>query len=125
MWRWSVLILAFAPALAHSQAEILQHDLFARPALQRLKHDADKSADKAAGPAVSEPGWNPELRAVMLAGPNSMVNVDGAIVRIGDEMRGHRLVEVHDGMAVFTKSGKRRTVVMRGGQAEESGQERP
>jgi len=107
-------VLACAPGLARSQADRPQHDLFARPApaaLDRFKHDADKPAE----PAVREARWNPELRAVMAAGPDSMVNVDGAIVRVGEEIRGYRLVEVRDGEAVFMKGGRQHSVAMRGG----------
>lgn len=110
--RAVVSVLCCAPGLAFPQAERPQHDLFARPAqaaMHRLKHQAD------AGPAVREVPWTPQLRAVMVAGPDSMVNVDGAMVRIGEELRGYRLVEVRDGEAVFAKGGKRFTVAMRGG----------
>ncbi len=112
--RALVSVLACAPELACSGAERPQHDLFARPAaaaMHRPRHEPDKSAEA----AVVEPQWNPGLRAVMVAGPDSMVNVDGSMVRIGEEIRGYRLVEVRDGEAVFVKGGKRLTVDMRGG----------
>ena len=115
--RAVVSVLCCAPGLACSQAERPRHDLFAKPAqaaMQRIKHDGDKSAEAAA----AEVRWNPELRAVMLAGADSMVNVDGAMVRIGEEIRGYRLIEVRDGEAVFVNGGKRLGVAMRGGASD-------
>ncbi len=118
--RALVSVLACAPELACSQAERPQHDLFARPApaaMHRLRREPDKSAEA----AVAEPRWNPGLRAVMVAGRDSMVNVDGSMVRVGEEIRGYRLIEVRDGEAVFVKGGKRHTVDMRGGAPEPDG----
>ncbi len=111
--RAALAVLACAAGPVGAQAETPRHDLFARPApaaMHRLKHEPGKSE-----PAVREEQWNPQLRAVMAAGPDSMVNVDGAMVRIGEEIRGYRLVEVRDGEAVFAKGGKRLAVAMRGG----------
>ncbi len=108
-------LLACAPGLAHAQADTpLKHDPFARPtqaALQQLK----PQPQNAGAISAQESAWNPELKAVMLAGAKSMVNVDGQMVGIGEEIHGHKLLEVRDGEAVFITGGKRRTVAMRGG----------
>jgi len=108
-------LLACAPGLAHPQADApLKHDPFVRPAqvaLQRLK----PQPQNAGAIAAQETAWNPELKAVMLAGAKSMVDVDGQMVGIGEEIHGHKLLEVRDGEAVFIIGGKRRTVAMRGG----------
>ena len=116
-------LLACMPGLAHPQADTLKHDPFARPALaalQRLK----PQAQSAAAISAQEPVWNPELKAVMLAGAKSMVDVDGQMVGIGEEIHGHKLLEVRDGEAVFIKDGKRRIVAMRGG-AQQTGRGTP
>lgn len=107
----AVMLLACAPAPAYSQAATLRHDPFVRPAAaqQRLAQDANKSGSVPA----REERWNPELRAVMLAGASSMANVDGTVLRIGEEINGYRLVEVHDGEALFSKGAERLTVSMR------------
>jgi hypothetical protein len=50
----------------------------------------------------------------MLAGPKSVVSIDGRIVRIGDEIDGHRLIEVHEQTAVFVRNRKKVTLTLRG-----------
>ena len=97
-------VLAGFPKSSFSQGEKLQHDPFARPALAGLQH-------------ASRPGRNGEptaastrrlkLQAVMVAGPKSIANVDGTMVRIGDQIYGYRLVEVHERGAVFEKNKAR------------------
>ncbi len=49
--------------------------------------------------------WKPELRATMIAGNNSMANVDGAIIKVGEEIQGYTLLEVRMGAAIFIKDG--------------------
>ena len=107
-------VLVSLPGLAQAQADGLKHDPFVRPML------APRPASAAAGPAntvnapVPEPVWKPELRAIMMAGPKSIVNVEGTLVRIGEEIDGYRLVEVHEETAVFVNNGKRVTLSRRG-----------
>lgn len=84
--------------------ELLHHDPFARP---QLGVHAPGSTDTAV--AVSDPGaqWNPLLTAVMLDGNNSLVSLDGEIIRMGDKKDGYRLIQVREHEAVFKKDGKR------------------
>jgi hypothetical protein len=49
----------------------------------------------------------------MVAGPKSAVSIDGTIVRIGEVINGHRLVEVHEQTATFVKNRKRVTLSLR------------
>ena len=84
------------PAFA---GDSLKHDPFARPLL---------SVPLSSGIAAEEEmPWNPQLTAVMAAGKNSLVNLDGVILKIGEEQDGYRLVEVRDREAVFRKGNKR------------------
>ena len=48
-----------------------------------------------------------QLFATLRAGKNSMVNVQGRIVRLGEEIEGYKLLEVNDHSAVFAKSEHR------------------
>lgn len=93
-------------ALAGAQAQGLRHDLFARPALATLQSLRPAPGGNAA-PAKAEPVWNPALRAVVAAGRESMANVDGVIVRIGEEIDGYRLTAVGEREVVFVKKNKR------------------
>jgi len=107
-------VLAGAPELAFAEEAKLQHDPFARPALASLQRGSrgGPASDGKAAPA--EPRRRLNLQAVMMAGPNSIANVDGMIVRIGDQVYGYRLVAVHERHAVFEKNSKRFTLFIRG-----------
>lgn len=87
------------PAFA---GDSLKHDPFARPLLS-----APPSNTAAGTVAEEEMPWNPQLIAVMVAGNNSLVNLDGIILKIGEEQDGYRLVQVRDHEAVFKKGNKR------------------
>ena len=102
------------PGLVPAQADGLKHDPFARPVLApRPAPAAPVPGDSVRAP-VPEPVWKPELRAVMVAGPKSIVNVAGVLVRIGEQIDGYRLVEVHEETAVFVNNKKRVTLSLRG-----------
>ena len=105
---WIVAILAVpAPALG---ADSLRHDLFARPLLASLTPKASDGVTGTEAPTT----WSPRLTAVMVAGPNSMVTVDGTVVRIGEQVDGHTLLHVRDSAAVFIKNQQRIIVTMTG-----------
>lgn len=102
-------LAALAPA-AMGQGRALQHDPFARPALGAIPANAGAGAPSRraqAAPAVA-PKLN--LQAVLVAGPHSIANVDGVMVRVGDAIQGYRLVEVQHRSAVFEKNGARFTL---------------
>ena len=56
--------------------------------------------------------WERELRATSVSAVRSMINVDGVILLLGEELDGFRLVEVRERAAVFEKDGTRRTLSM-------------
>jgi len=85
----------------------LRHDPFARPLLTAT---VPKSVTAQGTVAVDIPPWNPNLIAVMVAGDHSLVNLEGTIVAIGQELDGYRLVQVRDREAIFTR-GKQRVVL--------------
>ena len=99
----AVAVLGCAAGVAHAQVDGPTHDPFVRPAASMRRPER---GGETVQPGAEEP-WKPTLRAVMLAGAASMVDVDGTVVRIGEEIGGYRLVEVHEEEAVFEKSGKR------------------
>jgi len=99
-------VLAGFPKSSFSQGEKLQHDPFARPALAGLQH-ASKPGPGRNGEPTAASTRRLKLQAVMVAGPKSIANVDGTMVRIGDQIYGYRLVEVHERGAVFEKNKAR------------------
>lgn len=109
--------LACMPGSGWAQADALKNDPFARPAfLKAAPLSAAQQRDNAGmgKGALPEPVWKPELEAVIVAGLKSAVSIDGTIVRMGEEINGHRLVEVHERTAVFVKDRKRVTLSLRG-----------
>ena len=51
-----------------------------------------------------------DLQATMIGTANKLANVDGRILKPGDEIQGHVLVAVHERYAVFRRNGKNTTV---------------
>ena len=108
-WLGALLAIA-SPRLALAEGRTLQHDPFARPP---LTIQAAAPAARPAGPAV-EPKRALKLQAVLVAGPASMANVDGVMVRVGDTVQGYRLLAVHERGAVFEKNKTQITIPLSG-----------
>jgi hypothetical protein len=108
-----IAALALAAALVGlasgvlAQGRPLQHDPFARPMLGAMPANASAATASRRAPAL-RPKLN--LQAVLVAGPNSIANVDGVMLRVGDAIQGYRLVEVEHRSAVFEKNGDRFTL---------------
>ena len=83
---------------------VLHHDPFARPVLKML-------GTQSSGSRSANGQWSPQLIAVMVAGKQSLVNLDGTLLKIGDVYQGHRLVKVKDQQAIFRKG--RRYIVLK------------
>ena len=86
------MLLAASAGLAHG-APPLANNPFERPGLVEL-----------APAAVALPPL--ELRAVLSAGDDSLADVGGQIVRVGDEVSGYRLVGVSEEGALFERDGR-------------------
>lgn len=110
----ATLSTAFAAAAASpwaiGQARTLQHDPFARPAFSALPTSGTDGAPARQAQAVRDGNPKLKLHAVLLAGPDSMANVDGVLVRVGESVQGYRLVSVHDRSAVFEKNNAKFTL---------------
>lgn len=103
----ALALIVVSEVWADNGEPILHFDPFKRPAL------LSKPAAPAKNPNQDtvEP-WSPVLRATMLAGDYSMVNLNGAIISLGEEIDGYRLVKVGEQTAVFAKNGKRHVLNM-------------
>jgi hypothetical protein len=95
----STLTPAIAEA-AEPQVELLRNP-FARPATADLVADAVSVDD------VLPREGNTKLRAVLVAGPKSIVDFGGVILQIGDSRNGYRLLEVGEGTATFNRKGEK------------------
>jgi len=103
----ATLVMTIGTCTAVWSAPPLRHDPFARPLLTAA---APKSSASQGNVSVDSAPWSPNLIAVMVAGSHSLVNLEGTIVAIGQEMDGYRLVQVRDREATFTR-GKQRVVL--------------
>lgn len=99
------VLIAQLGALGLAQAEEeapapLRFDPFVRP-------DPERLAQGSVGAARPGQAWSPVLRATLVAGDDSLANLGGTILKLGEETHGYRLVEVRDREAVFEKGGSR------------------
>ena len=54
-----------------------------------------------------------ELTATLVGAKYKLANVAGRIIRLGEEVGGYRLIEVHEDHAVFSRAGNRTTVYVK------------
>jgi hypothetical protein len=91
----------------YPQALRALHDPFRKPAIPQ---------QSVAGPEISKPSaqqaWIPKLTATLRAGRNSMANVDGKIIKLGETLNGYRLVKVDERSAVFVKNKQRKKLTI-------------
>jgi hypothetical protein len=96
------------PALGQGRA--LQHDPFVRPAVGLVPGDASSAATPGRAKAAPEGRPRLNLQAVLVAGSQSIANVDGVMVRVGESINGYRLLEVQHRSALFEKNGAKFTL---------------
>jgi hypothetical protein len=92
-------ILTAAPALA--DGERLAHNPFSRPPSSVVVSSNPENPGRNRAPEQAV-----DLRATMVVGERGLANVDGRILRPGDEVDGYRLERVYEDRAVFSRSGK-------------------
>lgn len=114
------LVVALTACLAGAtvaQPERLRHDPFARPVLTAAPLPAPAAPPAAEAQAAAEeaqPAWEPELKAVVLAGRNSVAYLDGIVMKLGDSIKGYILVAVREGEVVLQNRHSRLTVSIGG-----------
>jgi hypothetical protein len=106
--RVSTLAVAFI-AVGAPATEVLRHDLFARPLLTSLARTNRSGATSA---TELQAAWSPKLTAVVVAGADSVANIDGTIIRVGETIDGYRLLRVQEGAAVFTRNDQQVVLTM-------------
>jgi len=80
----------------------VQHDPFQKPVIQEKKDTGQQATDK---PEEQKPAA-PKLIATLRAGRDSMANVNGKIIKLGQTINGYTLVRVEARKAVFIKNRK-------------------
>lgn len=101
---------ASAATAASPPSGALRRDLFARPAAAAPQPGARIAAEgrgiTVPPPAPVDAPWAPQLTTVVVAKEGAMAVVNGAVLRLGDMLDGHRLVRVGEREAEFSKDGK-------------------
>ena len=105
---FSVMIVIFALLLysvavqAANMAPKLHSDPFEQPDLL-LQQSPELEADI----LPESRSWQPVLKATMRSTKGAMVNIDGDIIAIGEEINGFLLLEVQERSAIFGKNGEK------------------
>lgn len=107
-----ILVLVAVIVAAPAGAAELRHDVFERPNAEVLK-PTGAAPVKTLPPPPPPVEWKPELRAIIAGAGGGMVNVEGRILQIGQEIDGYRLAEVHDRQASFVKGRTRYTLYLK------------
>lgn len=121
-----IVLYAFATcAEAADLAPQLKRNPFQAPAPKRESAKTElpatavaRVARAAAAPTYtppSAPDW--KLRAVLYAGDQSMINVNGEMISVGEELEGYRLLQIQEREAEFVKQGVKFVVTMDEGKA--------
>lgn len=104
LWLLCAYCCCFSVAGADTpQTKRVTHDPFQRPAIPEASvvNEADLTQ------ALAPPIWAPKLIMTLRAGPNSMANVDGKIIKLGETYHDYKLIEVDERTAVFIKNKQR------------------
>lgn len=99
-WLISACLCAFSvEGEEYSHANRVRHDPFQRPVIPQQS----AAATEVIKPSAQQ-SWAPKLTATLRAGHNSMANVNGNIIKLGETIDGYRLMEVDERSAVFAKN---------------------
>lgn len=90
-----------------AEVETLHHDPFRHPLLHRTISAAKKSKN----PHVA--GRKLQLRATLVADKQSLANINGKIVSLGNRIEGFRLVKIQQGKVMLLKNGRQLTLTIK------------
>ena len=111
-----VAFLATPGAIA-DEPPALAHNPFARPPSERLAVARGPTA------ATDDVVTEIDLRATMASDSSALANVNGRVIRPGDEVDGYLLLEVLEDRAVFQRGDKRLTVYVKPDLVEDDDQD--
>lgn len=98
----ALALLPAAPLLADSleSPPVLQHNPFSRPPSEVLRSSPVENG-RAVGTTLM-----PQVHATMIGSTNRLANIDGRILKRGDEVQGYLLVAIHEQYAVLRRNGE-------------------
>ena len=100
----ALIMLVPAQVGADDAVPVLVHNPFNQPGLI-LQHGVETTNG-------ALPEWSGVLHAVLVSGSNSLANIEGDLLAIGDLYQGFRLIGVEEDAAIFSKGGQRFVVRM-------------
>jgi hypothetical protein len=86
---------------------MLKRDPFDHPVLFVKRPKSKTNSKSVVGRAVEL-----KLRATLVAGKSSMANVNGVLLKLGETIKGYRLLLVREREAVLEKKGKKVVIIM-------------
>ena len=101
--KYSLFIILFIPLIVNAEEEkiSLTKNPFVKPIMMFEK--SQKRNEQKQNANISLSGSN--LKATLSAGEDSIANIDGELIFVGDEYRGYKLVSVGEGVVKFMKNG--------------------
>ena len=100
-------LLAATTIARAAEPPSLAHNPFSRPPSERTVPDTRSPRSEDDGPVGLV------LTATMVAGNDRLANIDGRVMRPGDEIEGYELLQVFEDRAVFDKNGRQLTVYVK------------
>jgi hypothetical protein len=98
-------ILAGLASLSRAEEtrHVLQTNPFERPAIEEKQETVAMNISQAPARAL-------KLRATMVAGADSLANIGGMIIGIGQEIDGYQLLSVREREVILGKNGSTKTL---------------
>lgn len=97
-------VFVICDVVVASQPHKLEYDPFSYLEVPKVKPTRNAST---AVLEVKNHAWHPELRATIVAGAMSLANINGTVLRIGEELDGFTLTKVGNKTATFEKNQSR------------------
>lgn len=101
--RTCLLLAGLLTSMAGNATDVetlaLQINPFLRPALETVRTESTKNIEQGAS------ADSMQLRGTMLAGNNSVANIDGTIIGIGQYIHGYTLVAVQQRHVLLERNG--------------------
>jgi len=94
----TVILFLYSGSIVAESELTLHYDPFQKPVLTRAKQPMEGRSQSI------QVNWEPKLHATLVAGKNSMVNVNGTSIKLGERFQGYRLIKVRNSTAIFVKT---------------------
>lgn len=86
----------------YSQVPRVLRDPFQKPNIPEKNIEGPEAVK-----AQTQQPWTPQLKATLRAGRNSMANLNGKIIKLGETINGYQLLGVGERSAILVKNNKR------------------